>query len=169
MYGKTGNGLDFERTSRKDFRVWLAFAIGGVIVIAAYDSLFGSNILRSAPGPEWLTMVMLVAGLAMFVVASICLIFNTSQGCMVVDDTEELIWWQMKFTKQDLSRKRKIKLRDIQSVRIDKSSDGLDVALYDIVGAKQDTFSEALLPPDYEAWIARLIERWPHIKVEVKD
>lgn len=163
------NDFYFEKNARKDVRIWLAFAIGCIILIVIFDSVFGSDILRSAQGPNWLTAIMFAVGLCMAVVAAMCLIFNTSRGSTVLYDTEELIWWQLKFANQDVSGKNKIGLREVRSIRIDKSNDGLAVSLYDNAGAKQETFSEVILPPDYETWIALLVERWPHIEVELKE
>lgn len=163
------NDLYFEKRSRADVRIWLAFVAGCVISLAVLDMTVGKDILKSAPSPTWLTAIMLVVGLGMAAVGAISLIFNTSRGCAVLFDTQELVWWQMRFPKQSILDKHRIDLRDVRAIRIDKSSDGLDVSLYDKSGQKQDTFSEAVLPPNYETWIVSFVGRFPHVEVETKE
>lgn len=161
------NTLNFEQKARGDIRIWLAFAGGCILVAVCMDDLAnGGDFFQVAQGPIWLTVFMFACGLGMAVLGAICLIFNINRGCIVDEKSQELIWWQMKFSSQSLRGKARIDLRQVGVLRIDNSGDSLDISLYDTNGQKQDTFCEAVIPPDYDRWVGVLVEKWPHIQVE---
>lgn len=164
MSDRKTNDLFFEKRARADIRIWLAFVTGCIILFAVLDMRFGNDLLDSAPSPPWLTAIMLIIGFGMTAAGATCLIIDTSRGCAVLHDTQELVWWQIRFAKRN-----RIDLREVRSIRVDKSSDGLQISLYDQSGRKQDTFSEAVLPRDCETWIASLVGKYPHVEVETKE
>jgi len=156
----------FEQNARKDIRIWMALVVGLVLLCVSLDDLIGPGFFKPAEGPTWLKVVMFLAGLGMFVTALTCLVFNASRGCFLNEETEELIWWQMRFAHQGSHTKSKIKLLEIAVLRIDNSNDGLEVSMYNSAGKKQDNFSEAVLPKDSRRWIKSLVSEWPHIRIE---
>lgn len=149
--------LNFEKSARSDFRMWLALAVGVLFVACvAFNAIDES--------PLWMRGVFLILGVVLAASSGAALVLNTSRGCRVEGD--DLVWWQMKFRDRELSGKNRIALSQIAKLRIDLSGDGVDIALFDTAGQKQTPFSALSLPHDYEAWVEKLCANFPDIEIE---
>ncbi|OAN79576.1 hypothetical protein A8B78_12685 [Jannaschia sp. EhC01] len=158
--------LDFERTARRDYRMWLAAIAGLLMAALAIGTLTDTRVMAIDDAPLWMSLIFLIAGAAMGGAATFALIANTSRGCRVDLDAGTLIWWQLRLAGQSLAQKHSIAISDIDRILVDQSGDGLSLKLYDTSGGVRDSFGEHCLPPDYDTWIATLTDLFPTIRVE---
>lgn len=160
--------LDFERSARYDVRIWLAAAVGGLLGLSALSTLAQSGPLMIADAPLWMSLIFLVSGVGMAGLALVALVANTSRGCRVDPANGTLAWWQMRFPWQAHEQMQAIALADIDRILVDRSGDGISIALYDRHGTKREGFGELTLPGDYDIWLRTLNTQHPHIQIERK-
>lgn len=161
-----GPSLGFERAARRDVRMWLAVAVGALMVVMAINTGAGSGPLHVEDAPLWMILIFGILGAGMAGVALLCLIANTSRGCRVDLAKDTLTWWQLRFKGQPLEGKHTIALAEISRFRVDRSGDGLTISLFDIHGRRREEFNAESLPKDYDTWLETLVERHPHIQIE---
>lgn len=152
--------LDFERTARSDLRRWLIFVVGAGMVILAASGVMSDE-------PAILRWVFALFGASGALIGGASLWANTTRGCHVDTSTDVLRWWHMgglpwlnQSEQSDLTRVERIDLRD--------SSDTTEFVVHE-PGADPKIINLEAVPRDHLAWLAKLVERYPHIATNLDD
>ncbi|MFM6933327.1 MAG: hypothetical protein ACKOUT_13925 [Novosphingobium sp.] len=157
----------YERSARRDFRFWALLLFGAVFLYAGLTIDPQTNCSEGGECAPWLVPIGAIIGALATMTAAAQLLANTRRGSRIDPQTGELVWWQNRASGHPGDHGR-IHPQQINRLRIVKESESADsVHLYDHHGARQAYFDEEVIPWNAEKWAARLIARWPHIRLEV--
>jgi hypothetical protein len=150
-------------------RAWGMFIVGAIFLLASLSIDPQDNCNKAGECAPCLIPIAFVIGAAVGLGGLGLLIANPGRGSRIDPDSGELIWWQNRFGASGGDEGR-INPLDVSRIRIVKMSERSDeVHLYNREGARQFYFDEEVIGWDQEGWAKAMIERWPHIRVEVVE
>lgn len=156
----------FERSARRDLRVWLMFLVGLGFLAAGLTVDPASNCGADGECAPWLVPVAKWMGAIVTLAGAGQLVANTRRGSRIDPASGDLLWWQNR-TAQSSRREGRIHPSQISRIRISRNSDGDDhISLYDLQGNRQPWFDAEVIPWPQDRWIARFAAEWPQIVVE---
>ncbi len=158
----------FERSARRDPRVWLSLIAGAGVT--AFATIASQREACSVSGScsQVLTAVVTLVGLMFFGSGGVALWRNGRRGARIDPASGELEWWLHR-RAGDPGLGGRIHPRDIARIVIDKQRESTDeVHLIGTDGLAREHFGPEVLPWKFELWAEQLAEAWPHIVVETK-
>ena len=161
--------LAYSRSARQDVRAWAMFVVGTTFVFASLSIDPQTNCNDVGECAPWLIPIGFLMGAGVGLAGLGMLLANQNRGSRIDAETGLLIWWQNRSGSHGGDEGR-IDPQHIGLIRIVKISEAQDeVHLYDRDGARQFYFDEEVIPWDHERWAKAMIERWPHITLEVVE
>ena len=159
-----GLELLYSRTARSDWRIWVMLIVGAIFAYLSFTVDPVTNCDESGNCVGWVVHVARALGLFFSFAGVALLAGNHRRGSGVDPQTGELVWWYGK-----PKHPKRHPLQDISRIRVDIGSDSDDVHLYDGAGGRIGFTGTEVIPWPYQDWAQRLTERYPHIKLEVRD
>ncbi|CAN5175777.1 hypothetical protein BH10PSE13_BH10PSE13_03870 [soil metagenome] len=158
----------FERSARRDFRMWAILLVGLVFAWAGSVVDPATNCDESGECAPWLVPVAKWTGIIFAMAGAGQLWANPSRGSRIDAATGDLVWWQRRIGTRggDEGRIHPSRIARIEIVRQSDSADA--VHLFDCNGERLAYFDEEVIPLQQERWTKRLTEAWPHILVNVR-
>ena len=157
----------YERSSRRDFGIWLMLAVGLGFIATGLTVAPQDNCTTDGDCAPWLVPVAKWMGVCVALIAFGQLAANTRRGCRIDPETGDLIWWKNRTATHD-GRSGRIHPARISRVVI-RSHSGDDppmISLHDLDGQRQPWFDEWVLPSNVEGWARALVVRYPHIRLD---
>lgn len=159
----------FERSARRDWRVWLCLLAGAAFAGFATIASREEACRASGSCSPLITALVTFIGLAFAAFGALALWRNGSRGSRFDPLTGELTWWQHR-RAGDPGLCGSIHPREIARIVIARQSDSADeVHLIGADGLARAHFNAEVLPWQAEAWARQLAQAWPHIAVEIRD
>lgn len=167
--GPPSDILDFERSARRDLRVWMLFLVGVGFAITGSIVDPATNCSSDGECAPWLVPIAKWMGIVFGVVGFGQLVTNARRGSRIDRETGDLVWWCNRAGRAG-GQGGRIAPADIGLIRISRRSESADdVGLFHRDGTPLPWFSNEVVPWPYERWAERMAQRWPHIRVEVVD
>ena len=161
--------LTFSSSARRDLRIWGMFVIGAFFVFAALSVDPQKNCNSSGECAPWLLPIAFVMGAVLGLSGLATLMANPNRGSRIDPATGELVWWKNRYGANG-GDERRTAPEQISLIRIDRGSEGKnEVHLYNRGGERQFYFDEEVIGWDTERWSETMRERWPHIKVDLRE
>ncbi len=158
----------FERSARRDFRIWLLLLFGIFFAWAGSTIDPATNCDESGDCAPWLVPIAKWMGIGALLVSLAQLWANPRRGSRFDAETGEFVWWQQRVGRAggDMGR---IDPSQIGRIVVIRESDNTDqVHLYDRAGQRQAYFDNEVIPWTHERWTAALKRAWPHIEIEIR-
>ena len=157
----------YERSSRRDFGIWLMLAVGLGFIATGLTVAPQDNCTTDGDCAPWLVPVAKWMGVCVALIAFGQLAANTRRGCRIDPETGDLIWWKNRTATHD-GQSGRIAPARISRLTIQRNSDGADaISLYDLEGQRQFWFDAEVLPWPEDRWARALVSRHPHIRLDI--
>jgi hypothetical protein len=159
----------FERSARRDLRIWLLLAVGLAFTSAGAMVDPATNCDEAGNCAPWLVPVAYWIGIGATMMGLGLLWANPRRGSRFDPLTGDLHWWQKRIGTHggDEGRIHPSRISRLLIERRDESADM--VHLYDLDGARLAYFDSEVVPWRQEQWAEALKQAWPHIIVEIRD
>lgn len=156
--------LLYAKTARRDPLNWAMLIMGLIVAWLGFQADPQFSCDESGNCNSWLVHIVRALG-ALFALAGIALLIgNHPRGSGVDVQAGELVWWYGSAEKPS-----RHPLADISRIRLDFDSENYDeIHLYDSAGERLPFTGPQVTPWNIEDWATRLIERYPHIELEVR-
>lgn len=157
---------DFDRTARRDWRVWLALIGGGAALAFAQLASTAPVCAASGTCSAPITAIVSLVGLVLLTGGALALWRNPSRGSRFDPVTGELHWWQHRHTGQ-LGHGGQIHPTDIMRFTIHTHDEGEEtIYLIDQAGEVRLWFDAEVLPRrERAAWFDQVGAAYPHITI----
>ncbi len=156
--------LLYSKTARTDWRVWLMLIVGVIFTWLSFVTDPRMNCDEAGNCTAWPVFIARALGLFTGLGAISLLIGNHPRGSGVDMQNGELVWWYGRhagFHRHALS--------NVSRIRVDLESESDDIHLYDGAGERIGFTGTEVIPWPYQDWATRLTERYPHIKLEIRE
>ncbi len=157
--------MHYENKARRDLRWWMLLIVGGMMFAATFYADPRNCDESGRQCAPWLIPIAKVVGGVFGLLGAGKLLANPSCGSAIDPKTGELVWWQDRVGAHE-GKGGRLHPSQISRIRIKSDSDSDDVSLYDLAGERQAFFDGEVVPRPFETWAKRLVEKWPHIKIE---
>jgi hypothetical protein len=156
--------LLFSKTARRDPLIWAMLVIGLLFAWLSFQVDPQFNCDDSGDCNSWLVDFMRAIGGFFALAGAALLIGNHARGSGVDPQSGELVWWY-----GSMDKVQRHPLSDISRIRLDLDMEIDDIHLFDGAGERLPFTGIKVIPWPYQDWAARLIERYPHIELEVRN
>jgi hypothetical protein len=156
--------LLYSRTARTDWRIWLMLAVGLLFTWLSFQTDPQLNCDDSGNCNSWVVYIARALGSLATLSGIALLLGNHPRGSGIDAHNGELVWWYGR--ANGLHRHP---LSDISRIRVDLGSDSDDIHLYDRAGERIGFTGTEVIPWPYQDWAARVVERFPHINLDVRN
>jgi hypothetical protein len=156
--------LLYSRTARYDWRIWLMLIVGLLFCHLSFQVDPQLNCDENGKCSSWAVYLARALGAFCTLAGTALLLGNHPRGSGIDPQARELLWWYGRSAPPS-----RLALSDISRIRVDLGSDSDDIHLYDLAGERIGFTGTEVIPWPYQDWAARLIERYPHIKLEIRE
>lgn len=159
----------FERSARRDLRIWLILAVGLAFTSAGALVDPAGNCDEAGNCAPWLVPVAYWMGIGATLMGLGILWANPRRGSLFDPLTGDLLWWQRRIGTRGGDEGR-IHPSRISRLLIERQSESVDaVHLYDLESERLAYFDSEVIPWKHERWAESLKQAWPHIIVEIRE
>jgi hypothetical protein len=156
--------LPYSTSGRRDPKIWVMLVFGLIFAWLSFQVDPQMNCDESGNCNSWVVHIARAIGSLSAFAAVAILIGNTPRGSGIDTRTGELVWWHGRNGEAE-----RLSIEKISRIRIDLDSESSDdIHLFDQGGDRLPFAGTPVIPWPYQDWAERLIERYPHIKLEVR-